>query len=563
MPSKHLLVLTKDSTASTRNEWFAPAHAPGISFCYTTSMQITHRTKLVPYIYYLTVFITGAAVLIFEVAAVRMLAPHFGSSLYVLSSVLTTILAALSFGYYFGGRIADRFPTTTVLYSIIGLAGMIMLFLQILALNILPYANDVFSITTGPLILSLLLFFVPAFLLGIDSPFVIKLLTQNNTSDHNGALVGSIFFFSTIGSIVGSIAAGFFLIPFLGLTLTITLVSILLIVWSIIALVVLRTLTPQESNGKPPLPLPILLICGISCTMYLSFITYTEARRTSDPSTLFQTDGFYSRLEVFERTVDNVTFRFLKNDVNHSSAIIPGSPTPVFTYTQFADIFLNHNPQAKNYLVLGGGSYTIPRFIHGAYPDMNIAVAEIEPGLFPLAHQYFELPKTDKIINHELDARVFLQSTTTQYDVIFSDVMNSGLFIPPHLATVEFFETFKARLAPDGIAVLNFIGSLNTSSMSLTGSMIKTISTVFPNYELLALRGPKHTGTQNMIFILRHDDKLITIPNKEIIDYFNKTKLQAPTLHVSKDSLNLTHQVLFTDNKSTIEPLIVKQFSGL
>ncbi len=525
-------------------------------------MQPTTRTRLVPYIYYITVFLTGAAVLIFEVAAVRMLAPYFGSSLYVLSSVLTTILAALSFGYYFGGRIADRFPTATMLYCIIGFAGVVMLFLQVLALNILPFSNSIFSITTGPLVLSLTLFFVPAFLLGIDSPFVIKLLTQTGSTDHNGALVGSIFFFSTIGSIVGSIAAGFFLIPYLGLTLTITLVSIVLVVWAITALLTLRLIGVHETLPKSLISLPVIIMIGVGCTVYFSYLTYVYSGQNKTETVLYQTDGFYSHLKVFERTINDKTFRFLKNDVNHSSAIIPGSPTPVFTYTQLADMFTVNNPDATKYLVLGGGSYTIPRTIHHLYPEMHIDVSEIEPGLFPIAHKYFELPETPLITNYEQDARVFLQSTTTQYDVIFSDVMNSGLFIPPHVATVEFFETFKSRLAPDGIAILNYIGALDTSSMSLTGSMINTIATVFPNYELLALRGVDYVGTQNMLFILRHDNQPITIPEKEIIDYFNNNTAKfAPSLIVNKANLQLNNQTLFTDNKSNIEPLIVKQFT--
>lgn len=543
-----------------RSILITPAHAPGISFCYTYRMQPITSARFVSYIYYLTVFLTGAAVLIFEVAAVRMLAPYFGSSLYVLSSVLTTILAALSFGYYFGGRIADRMPTPRALYCIIGLAGIVMLFLQILALNILPLSNSLFSITTGPLVLSLTLFFVPAFLLGIDSPFVIKLLSQSNSPDHNGALVGSIFFFSTIGSIVGSISAGFFFIPFLGLTLTITLVSIMLITWAIIALTLLYILNPTPTVTKPVISLPLLCLIGLCSTFYFSYVTFVFSTNT-DAAVLYQTDGFYSHLKVFEREIGGVTFRFLKNDVNHSSAIIPGSPTPVFTYTQLADIFSDNNIDAKRYLVLGGGSYTIPRFINHYYPSMLIDVAEIEPGLFSLAHEYFELPKTPNITNYEQDARVFLQSTSTQYDVIFSDVMNSGLFIPPHVATVEFFEAFKNRLAPDGIAILNYIGSLDTSEHSLTGSMIKTISSVFPNYELLALRGTEYTGTQNMLFILRQDEKSITIPDREIIDYFSETKKIASDLAVDQNSLSLNNQSLFTDNTSSIEPLIVRQFS--
>ncbi|MES2749015.1 MAG: fused MFS/spermidine synthase [Patescibacteria group bacterium] len=524
--------------------------------------KITPAT-LTRLMYFITVFLTGAAVLIFEVAAVRMLAPYFGSSLYVLSSVLTTILAALSVGYYFGGRIADRLPHPTILYLIIGSAGLIMLFLQVLATYTLPLSNQIFSITTGPLVLSLLLFFIPAFLLGIDSPFVIKLLTQNNTNaDHNGALVGSIFFFSTIGSIVGSISAGFILIPYLGLTLTILLVSVVLIAWALIAAYIIARSNPQPlTSYSLPLPLPLLVIVGIVSAGYFSFITLTADPIKTTDVTLYQADGYYSNLHIFDRTMNGTVFRFLKNDVNNSSAIIPGSPAPVFMYTQLANLFTSHNKDAQSYLVLGGGSYTIPRFIHHEHPTMKIDVAEIEPSLYSLAHTYFELPTTPLISSYEQDARVFLQSTSTQYDVIFSDVMNSGLFIPPHVATVEFFESFKARLAPDGIAILNYIGSLNTSSMSLTGSMINTISTVFPNYQLLALRGVDYKGMQNMIFILRHDGQPITIPDQEIIDYFSSTTKSAPSLLVNKNSLQLNNQTLFTDNKSNIEPLIVREFS--
>jgi spermidine synthase len=524
-------------------------------------MKFFGRENIIKYTYFKTVFLTGLAVLIFEVAAVRMLAPYFGSSLYVLSSVLTTILAALSLGYYFGGRIADRIPHHTILYLIIGGAGVIMLFLQSLSLYVLPYSNALFSITTGPLILSLTLFFVPAFLLGIDSPFVIKLLTQSNSTDHNGALVGSIFFFSTIGSIVGSISAGFLLIPFLGLTNTIMLVSVILILWSIIA----HTVVSYAEVTKPPLkltlPLSLFITLGVVSAMYFCYLTLTFTPLETSFKTVYQEDGFYSKLLVFDTTIGTSTFRFLKNDVNHSSAIIIGSPTPVFTYTQLADIFTSNNTDAKNYLVLGGGSYTVPRFINHYYPSIQIDIAEIEPRLYPLALKYFELPVTSNITNYEQDARVFLQSTSTQYDVIFSDVMNSGLFIPPHVATVEFFEAFKNHLAPDGIAILNYIGSLDTSETTLTGSMIKTISSVFPNYKLLALKGPKHTGTQNMLFILRHEDQTITIPDTDIIDYFANTKLIASNLVVDPQSHNLANQVLFTDDKSLIEPLIVKQFA--
>jgi len=81
-------------------------------------------------LFFLTVFCTGAAVLIVEVSAVRLLAPYYGSSLYVLSSVLSVILFALSVGYYAGGKMADRFPYHIPLYIVITSAGLVLLCLM-------------------------------------------------------------------------------------------------------------------------------------------------------------------------------------------------------------------------------------------------------------------------------------------------------------------------------------------------------------------------------------------------------------------------------------------------
>ena len=161
-------------------------------------------SKTANFILFSTIFITGAAVLIFEVAAVRALSPLFGASIYVVSSVLTIILAALSLGYYFGGRLADKQPHVSVLYTVIGLSGLTMNLLYFFSLKIFPTAGTYLPITIGPLILSAIFFLFPAFLLGIDSPFVIKLLTSKDDHEHNGAVVGSTFFWSTVGSIFGS-----------------------------------------------------------------------------------------------------------------------------------------------------------------------------------------------------------------------------------------------------------------------------------------------------------------------------------------------------------------------
>ena len=513
--------------------------------------------------YFITVFLTGAAVLIFEIAAVRLLAPYFGSSLYVLSSVLSTVLLALSLGYYFGGRLADRVPHYLPLYTIIGSAGIMMLLLQLISLYLLPFSNQVFGLATGPLFLSFLLFFIPAFLLGIDSPFVIKLLSQNKADGHDGAVVGSTFFWSTIGSIVGSISAGFYFIPYIGLNATISYVSLTLILWSIIAGYIQSKTTPAGADDiKLPFPRFIMVAAALALGLVLGNATLNFTPRTSTEITLYRADAFYSNLHIFDRTYGTTTYRFLKNDINNSSAIIPGSQDIVFPYAQFADVFMSNKPDAKNYLVLGGGSYTIPRAIHYRYPTLPITVVETEGRLYSLAKEFFELPDTSLITNYEMDARVFLQSTTTTYDAVFSDVMNSGHFLPPHLSTVEFFETMRTSLSPDGIAVINFIGSLPNEDISLTGSMIKTITHVFPNYKLVAINGPGFTGVQNILFIVRHQGQPITIPETPIKNIFTGNATPGNQL-VVYGQFNYTNQVLFTDDRSLLEPLVFKQFASI
>lgn len=519
-------------------------------------------SRLTTLILYATVFFTGAAVLIFEVAAVRLFAPYFGSSLYVLSSVLTVILAALSLGYFYGGRLADRLPYFLPLYSIIMGAGALMLILLYTALQILPYTTGIFSILSGPLVMAVAIFFVPAFMLGIDSPFVIKLISERTDQDHNGAVVGSTFFWSTVGSIVGSISAGFILIPTFGLTATIASISMFLIVWSAGAVITLHYTTP---NVHTPVSIQHVLLL-ITTFVVIGGIglygTLTYTPHNERITTLYQTDGYYSNIHVYEQTAGTTTYRFLKRDTNHSSAILPGSDVVVFPYAQLANDYTNMVPDATSYLVLGGGAYTIPRHLHTFDPALTIDVVELEPSLAEVAYTYFELPKTPNINLIEGDARRFLQTSTSTYDVIFSDVMNSGHYIPPHLSTVEFFTAMKQRLNPDGVAFINFIGNLNTTDRTLSGSMIRTIASIFPNYELVALYGPTNPDIQNLVFVVRHDDQPISFTDETIVYPLIQIPSQLVTnLLVDTAQFNLTTQDIFTDNHSSIEPLIFKQFS--
>jgi spermidine synthase len=517
------------------------------------------RDRLIQNLYFATVFLTGAAVLIFEVAAVRMLSPYYGSSLSVFSSVLSVVLGALSLGYYLGGRLADRSPHFLPLYLIISAAGLAMLALLWLALNFLPSVGPALSFTVGPLLISLALFFIPAFLLGIDSPFVVKLLSLERGIDENGATVGSTFFWSTVGSIVGSFMAGFVLIPQFGLTETLVIVSVVLIAWSISMMMILSSLK-ASTLPQPITSTQLLGIVGIIITL-TALVTHLVFEATAHKANvIYHTDGYYSGLTIYEQTHNGTTYRFLKSDLNNSSAIIPGSYEVVYPYAQLAFLYPNMvAASTTNYLVLGGGAYTMSRHLHAFDPALLVDTVEIEPKLLDIAYTYFELQHSAQLQNHAMDARVFLAGTTTLYDVMYSDVMNTGYYIPPHLSTAEFFSLLKSHLAPDGIAFINFIGTFDTAGLSLTGSMYKTIESVFPNLKALAMNGTEYRHIQNIVFIVRNGDTPIVVPDTPIKNPFDGSTTTAASLVIDPAIINFDDEVIFTDNHAPVEALIWKQ----
>jgi predicted membrane-bound spermidine synthase len=496
---------------------------------------------------YSTVFITGAIVLMLEVSAVRLFAPYFGSSLTVLSSVLTVILLALSFGYSIGGRLADRAPSATLLMTILGLAGVSTLALFYLSLTTLPaLAPD--SILFTPLILALLFFFLPALLLGIDSPFVAKLLTLE-TSGKEGTIVGNVFFVSTLGSIAGSLSAGFYFIPTHGLINTIIGSSLVLVLWtaSYLAIVV----------GKKTERIIALTLLMVIFILLMLRPAYPPTPRGGEIVTT--RDGLYSSLLVYDIQQNGTTYRFLKNDVNLSSGIALGTSTLPFPYATLATSYEPMVPTPQNYLVLGGGAFTIPQAVHKYAPSLTIETVEVEPYLPEIAKKYFGVTDAPELRTHTTDARVYLNESTSTYDVIFSDVMNSGHYIPPHLLTTEFFALLKSRLAPDGVILMNYIGSLDTRQTTMTGSLTKTIMTSFNNYKLIPMDDEKSKGVQNIMIVMRHEGQPITFGETHVPDTLFGPGFRIDDRLTTISEKDLMDETIFTDNALMAESLMAKQ----
>ena len=174
-----------------------------------------HRPPRIAAVIYVAAFIIGAIVMSFEMLGSRYLNPYFGSSIYTWAALISTILAALTAGYFLGGRIADRTVSAAVLGAIITIASLYLLVLPSFADNLLKFVSDnVDNVRLGGLYSALAIMFVPATLLGVYSPFAIRLVLR--TAQSSGTVSGAIYGVSTAGSIVGTLGTTFFLIPLIG-----------------------------------------------------------------------------------------------------------------------------------------------------------------------------------------------------------------------------------------------------------------------------------------------------------------------------------------------------------
>lgn len=178
------------------------------------------------------VFMCGAVVMSFEILGSRVLAPNFGSSVFVWGSLISVFLAGLSAGYYLGGRIADIKPSSRKLGLIIIAPGVLFLTFPLYST---PISDWIFMKDLGvrfsPLLASTILFLVPSILLGIVSPYTAKLMICSlHTS---GKTIGTLYALSTFGSIIGTLVTSFYLITIAGINALIMGQGVLLIALSI------------------------------------------------------------------------------------------------------------------------------------------------------------------------------------------------------------------------------------------------------------------------------------------------------------------------------------------
>jgi spermidine synthase len=483
---------------------------------------------------------TGAAVLIIEVVAMRVLSPHFGSTIFTASSVISVILAALSIGYYAGGRFADRHPSERWFYCFILLGGLSVLLQQMLSLTLLRTFSVTLSIVSGPLISALVLFTLPALLLGMLSPFVIALQKQYAQSVGVGSIAGEVFFWSTIGSIAGSLLAGFVLIPRFGVHTIMLGTGSFLTLLGLLGMVHGGARKEALAGGG----VFVLLVSLVAVLLPFQF----------PPSVVYGRDGVYERVVVADFLREGRPARVLMQDSAVSGGVYLDDGDMLFPYPSYYALYRLAQRDVLRTLTIGAGMYAVPMALLRDLPDAQVDVVEIEPILPEIGRRYFSVPDDQRLRTMIDDGRRFLAETQQRYDFIFSDVYAS-LVIPMQFATKEFFALARDRLTPGGVFFANIIGSLAQPPPSLLLSEMRTFLSVFPQGVFFAVESPDSDVVQNVIFLGVNDDREIDVTDPAIADSADPFLRSLQVHRIDISSLDLSPHPMLTDDYAPVEYL--------
>ncbi len=406
-----------------------------------------------------------------EMAGSRVLAIHFGSSIYVWGAIISVFLAALAGGYYAGGIIADRKPTFHLLNLLLFIGGCWLLLIPI-------YANRVSSVVRAinfgerldPLLATIILFGGPSVLLGMVSPFAVRLAARS--VEQIGNLSGRLYALSTVGSIVGTLVTAFWLIPLIGVRALLQSLGTTLILLVIVVLPKSRSTIGLTAIGL------LMFLCGIWGAQFL---------RTAPANTIvFEADSAYHHIGVVDNLVANT--RALRFN-NYTESVIELTP-PYATALRYTDAFQLariFRPRLDRILIIGGGGGVGARAF--VAQDLNVIVdlVEIDPLVVSVGEQYFYLQPGERLHLHVQDGRQFVRKTQVKFDLIVLDAYTIGGQIPFHLTTREFMHELKGILNPGGVVLANITSPLDGPRSKVLRSECKTFASVFNSLYIFPL----------------------------------------------------------------------------
>jgi len=430
----------------------------------------------VRYFLIILVFVSGMTSLALEMCASRLLAAYFGTSLFIWANLIGMILLYLTVGYFIGGRLADRNPSEQVLCTITALAALSISILPFISQGILTWsitglAQASVSIFFSSLLGTILLFAVPVTLLGLVSPFAIRLATKD--IGRSGKTSGSLYALSTLGGILGAFLPVLWLIPTFGVRRTLLILGVILFAASLWGL---------RLRWRPAIALVLI-------ALVLPLGPLKEI-----PGLIYEQESLYNYIQVTQ--LPDGTRELILNEGQAIHSIYYPDPNTVLT-GWYWDYFLaapyfnpGFTPQKLHRVgIIGLAAGTIAHQFTRVYGQVPIDGVEIDPAIVDVGRKYFAMNEPNLHVHVE-DGRTFLETTRAQYDVVAIDAFQQP-YIPFQLTTREFFSTIRSHLSTTGVVALNTAHT--THDYRLVQAFINTMSQVFPSVYVFNVPGTFNT----------------------------------------------------------------------
>ncbi|GIF12198.1 fused MFS/spermidine synthase [Actinoplanes teichomyceticus] len=416
-------------------------------------------------------FGASGAVLVLEIVALRLVGPYVGVTLQVSSSVIGISLAAIAYGAWLGGRLADRFDPRVLLAPalILGAIGTAV------TLPLVRWGGELLRGGAAPavLLLAALAVFLPAFVLSAIPPMVVKLQLSNLREA--GTVVGRLSSIGTLGAITATLGTGFvFVAAMPSSVIILSLAGLLALAGLLLGGWLRRDETHPDLPGSPRFRAMLATIGLLGAG--LGAIAPTPC----DVETAYHC----ARVEADRDHPGGRTL--MLNSAPHSYVDLDDPRHLAFAYVQWiaavADV-LRPAGTAIDALHIGGGGFTVPNYLRATRPGSDQLVLELDGGLVELDERRLGLVTGADLRVRVGDARVGVAGRpSAAYDLVVGDAFGHQV-VPWHLATREMAADISRTLRPDGVYVQNVI---DYPPDRFIRAELATVAAAFPHVALIA-----------------------------------------------------------------------------
>ena len=499
-------------------------------------MKAGTNIKQYPFSFYLTIsFIEGGAVLACELLSARMVAPFYGTTLFVWSAIIGVTLAALAIGYFLGGYLVDRNARNDLLFTVLSIGSVFIALMPISAEFALEFTSGL-GIRTGALVSAMIFLLPPLACLGTTSPIIIRL--ANRDLQHTGRTAGTVYAVSTISGILATFLIGFYAIPHWGITTPVYWTAIVLALFPLIFFI----------KVKKYIPALVLVVALAIITLLLN--KQNEPSTSSGWKILYNSEGLLGQVIVADRNgeVKDSSNRILFVNKQPQTNVWIENGYSIWPYVHAIAVVSSIKPPGSDALILGlGGGSIADEFFRLGF---NVDGCELDERITQAAHKFFNLDDRCRVFID--DARHHIRTTRKKYDIIVLDTF-TGEQVPSHLLTLENCTELKGTLKSDGILLINFTGFLTGKTGLASRSIYRTLKEAGFVIKLIATPGAE--DLRNLIFVaspIPQDFSQIKQErqNKCCTDIM---KVPIPPPFIDERSIDLRNTIIFTDDKPVME----------